>query len=444
MRLLASCLFVIVVAASCVPVERAEPPEKSIRKSNAIAIFLTGSELGELKPCGCSGGQLGGLDRRAEILDSVPDESRLIIDTGSFVEGQSEQDLIKFNILVQGLDLLDYDLIHLTEHDIETARNLGLLGSIDSVLNAISAHKPADAAIPAKFSAQLRLGDRTATVTVAAYDAESAAREGIEELFGGQDGETNIRVLIWNDSSDMLPDSLVRGDYGVDCVVYPSDSDEPRVIGDPSQRPLVFSVGRYGRYVCRLQVAEPVAGGGELAIDFRAIPVTEDLPQKPSLVRLYKDYQQLVKERGLLEKYPRFVLPDGLQYVGSQSCKACHAYEYEKWSSKAHAKAYATLVEVGSQYDPECAICHVVGMEYESGFVSEEQTPHLKDVGCENCHGPGSEHIKTAGEAKTSGPQSSCLDCHTPEKSTHYAGNERLYLQKIVHWREPNAPNNVE
>jgi len=181
-----------------------------------------------------------------------------------------------------------------------------------------------------------------------------------------------------------------------------------------------------------------------LAIDFRAIPVTEDLPQKPSLVRLYKDYQQLVKERGLLEKYPRFVLPDGLQYVGSQSCKACHAYEYEKWSSKAHAKAYATLVEVGSQYDPECAICHVVGMEYESGFVSEEQTPHLKDVGCENCHGPGSEHIKTAGEAKTSGPQSSCLDCHTPEKSTHYAGNERLYLQKIVHWREPNAPNNVE
>jgi hypothetical protein len=432
------------MAASCVPIERAEPPEESTRESNAMTIFFTGSELGELKPCGCSGGQLGGLDRRAAILDSVPEQSRLIIDTGSFVEGQSEQDLIKFNILVQGLDLLDYDLIHLTEHDIETARNLGLLGSINSVLNAISAEKLADADIRAKFSTRLALRDRTVAVTVAACDAESAATERIEELFGGQDGETSIRIVIWNDSYDMLPDSLIRGDCGVDCVVYPSDSDEPRIIGDANQLPLVFSVGRYGRYVCRLQIVEPVAEPGELTIDFRAIPVTEDLPPKPSLVRLYKDYQQIVKERDLLEKYPRFVLPDDLQYVGSQSCEACHAYEYEKWSSKAHAKAYATLVEVGSQYDPECVICHVVGMEYEGGFISEEQTSHLKDVGCENCHGPGSEHVETAGKAKTGGPQSSCVDCHTPEKSTQYAGNEQLYLQKIVHWREPNAPDNVE
>ena len=159
---------------------------------------------------------------------------------------------------------------------------------------------------------------------------------------------------------------------------------------------------------------------------------------------MYKAYQQLVTEANLLENYPRYSLPDGLEYAGSQSCKSCHQYEYEKWSQKAHADAYSTLVEVGSQFDPECVICHVVGMNYESGFISEQQTSHLKDVGCENCHGPGSEHNITLGRAKTTEPKSTCLDCHTPETSGEYVGNEQLYLEKIVHWREPNLPDDVK
>jgi len=125
-----------------------------------------------------------------------------------------------------------------------------------------------------------------------------------------------------------------------------------------------------------------------------------------------------------------------LKYVGSRACKPCHEYEYQTWSEKGHAHAYATLEKFGSQYDPECIICHVVGMEYESGSISEEKTSHLKDVGCENCHGPGSEHVRTLGTAKTTQPKSSCLDCHTPETSGEYAGNEQLYLEKIVHWNQ--------
>jgi hypothetical protein len=132
-----------------------------------------------------------------------------------------------------------------------------------------------------------------------------------------------------------------------------------------------------------------------------------------------------------------------LEYVGSESCKTCHQYEYEKWSTKKHAHAYATLVDVDSQYDPECISCHVVGFEYESGFVTEQQTPHLKDVGCENCHGPGSRHIQTMGEETTTDPKSDCTACHTPETSGGYLGNEQIYLQKIIHW-EPNAAGNVK
>jgi hypothetical protein len=138
------------------------------------------------------------------------------------------------------------------------------------------------------------------------------------------------------------------------------------------------------------------------------------------------------------------MLPDGLKYTGSASCKACHEYEYGKWSRNAHSRAYATLERAGTQFDPECAICHVVGMKYESGFVSEQKTSHFKNVGCENCHGAGSEHIRTLGQAGFVRPKSSCLDCHTPEHSSDYAGNERSFLEKITHWRELKADGNVK
>jgi len=183
---------------------------------------------------------------------------------------------------------------------------------------------------------------------------------------------------------------------------------------------------------------------GKKKFTFSAVAVTEDLPREKSLVELYKAYQQLVKEVNLLEQYPRFILPDGLEYANSLSCKPCHEYEYQQWGTRAHSKAYETLEKIGSQFDPECVICHVVGLEYETGFISGEETADLKNVGCENCHGPGSEHNATLGKAETAEPKSQCVDCHTPEHNADYQGNEQLYLEKIVHWKEPNTPGNVK
>jgi len=113
-----------------------------------------------------------------------------------------------------------------------------------------------------------------------------------------------------------------------------------------------------------------------------------------------------------------------------------------------HAGAFATLEKVGSEYDPECVVCHVVGMQYQTGYISPAKTPELKDVGCENCHGPGSEHFRSLGAIETSGPISTCSDCHTAEHSGEYTANEKQYFEKIIHWREPvsvvrvKEPNN--
>jgi hypothetical protein len=439
-------ICILTAASSCVlrtPKKAAQYEPKPL-SADELTVFLTGNVLGELKPCGCSGGQLGGLNRRSAIFNTVPREKRLIIDTGSLVKSDGEQDLIKYNIIVEALQQLDYDLVNLSEKDIEIGINVGVLDNIESAFNTISSYGTADVNVPAKFTKEFSLKGRAVLLTVAAFDPESNPVEQIRELFALPSGVPTLNILILNHNDPGTIESVTKAAPFVDCVVCPSESDEPMVIGNPDRRPVTFSVGRFGRYVCGLKVQAPARLGQPLRLAFKALPVVESLQQEESLVKLYGDYQQIVKERNLLEKHPRFALPKDLKYADSKSCKPCHGYEYEVWSGSTHAKAFSTLEKVGSQFDPECVVCHVVGMDYESGFVSQQDTGHLINVGCENCHGPGSEHILTAGTTKSAEPKSTCTDCHTPEHSGDYAGNEDVFMEKIKHWKEPNTAGDVK
>ncbi len=437
MRLLI-CGYIVVSGfavsiATPVNISSPAPPQ-----NDKVTIFLTGDTLGSLKPCGCFGGQLGGLDRRTAIFNTVPSEKRLIIDTGNFVPDSSEQNLIKFDIIILALSLLEYDVVNLNSDDIEIAQDRGLIDALS--FNAISSYQPPEVNIPSRFTKQFQLNDKPFCITVTSIESQSSQ---IEDLPDPKPDCRTINVLVANTCEPLSTTSLGQNEL-VDILVCPDDSDIARIIDKSPNKPLVISVGKLGEYVGRLEVV--LDEEQQLKLDYSAIPVQESFPKAELLVELYENYQEIVKEAGLLGKHPRFFLPDGLMYTGSRACKICHQhrYNYEQWSMKAHSKAYQTLVDEGSQYDPECVICHVVGMDYKSGFISEEKTAYLKDVGCEVCHGPGLEHIRTLGKAKTREPQKTCLDCHTPEHSGNYAGNEQLYREKIRHWTEPNDINDVK
>lgn len=440
--LIAICISVALAGCAAYIAATDEPP--------ALTVFLTGNELGSMQPCGCAEAQLGGLDRRAAILNTVPPEKRFIIDTGNLVAEQNEQNLIKFNTIIEAFSLLEYDLVNLTEKDIQTAQELALLSQIQFPI--ITAYSPADIDVPQKFSKTLPLNGQSVCINVAVFNAGAARTDEphrrvldqIYQLFGPRPQKPTVNILLTNRARSDLIDAISQTGL-VDVLVCPSDSDTPAVLDKSTENLLAVSVGSLGKYVGKLQIT-PGKSPNAVKLNYKAVPVVETLPQADALVELYKMYQQLVKEENLLEKYPRYVLPDGQQYMGSENCRICHEhkYNYEKWSQKAHAHAYQTLVNVGSQHDPECVICHVVGMEYESGFVSEYETPHLKNVGCEACHGPASEHIKNLGETKTPELELDCTRCHTQENSPNFNGNEQHYLEQIIHWVEPNPPKNVK
>lgn len=107
-----------------------------------------------------------------------------------------------------------------------------------------------------------------------------------------------------------------------------------------------------------------------------------------------------VEERtALLAKLgaPRDVLPTNANYVGSDACRSCHESEHATWAASPHAQAVATLSRAGKSDNTECLACHTTGYGRPGGFpeaAAAASHADLARVGCESCHGPGSEHVK--------------------------------------------------
>ena len=404
------------------------PVPPSRQGDDELVVFLTGNELGSLRPCGCSGGQLGGIEKRSAVFSGVPVSRRLIVETGSLAPSDREQDLMKFRILFEAYNRLNYDVVHLTGRDHEIAARLGVLA--DPHAFAIIDEASDQPAVVAK---RFMTRGRDVTIRVASMRSRRS-----------QAADASMVDIVILERSD--PDSLqaVKEQWpGAACIICPSNADEPQLLSKPGDVPLVCTVGRFGRYIGRIGVTLEERTSRPI-LHFQSIPIEAKLPDDPALVQLYRQYQQLVAQSGLLESYPRVPLGDNLAFAGSASCRSCHAPAYDKWAATGHAHALAALKKVGSDRDPECVICHVVGLGFESGFVDEAKTPQLADVGCENCHGPGSAHVLSAGQTAVGQRKTTCTQCHTPEQSGGFAGHEEEYMKKILHWREPAAVGNVK
>jgi hypothetical protein len=115
--------------------------------------------------------------------------------------------------------------------------------------------------------------------------------------------------------------------------------------------------------------------------------------------------------------------PKPIGYVGSDVCKDCHENEYESFNAyakKAHSYESIRVMKKGLTEAEfrKCFECHTTGYKQPGGFRSEEETPKLKNAGCEVCHGPGSLHLKTqeGKDIKGSLTAKDCDVCHCSER----------------------------
>jgi len=152
------------------------------------------------------------------------------------------------------------------------------------------------------------------------------------------------------------------------------------------------------------------------------------------------------------------------KYVGSNKCKMCHKTEkqgkqYSIWEESAHAKAYLTLageetkavaakleIEDPQQSD-QCLICHVTALSVADSL--KDKTFSIEEgVGCEACHGPGSDYkkmsiMKDREKSIAAGlllpDEGTCLSCHNEESPTYKEFNYEERLAQIAHPVPPKA-----
>jgi len=122
-------------------------------------------------------------------------------------------------------------------------------------------------------------------------------------------------------------------------------------------------------------------------------------------------------------------------YVGSEACASCHDtqfHTYSKYSKKAHSSKSIQIMasDLTEEELRGCYGCHTTGYGRPGGFVSFTATPGLANAGCEVCHGPGSAHAESGGDAsliKGKLTMADCETCHSAERVAAFNFKPMLY-----------------
>lgn len=212
----------------------------------------------------------------------------------------------------------------------------------------------------------------------------------------------------------------------------------------------------------------------------RYLEVTQEWPDSPAVLAVLDEQTRRLQERARQERAELAAaygdsgfdmagqfLPEDQQvpdpkllrvklglpasYTGSAACASCHAEADKIWQASVHSHALRTLEEHAEQQNMDCLQCHVVGLYERGGFNPDEPLTQLSAVGCENCHGPGSQHIAAAKLAELEGGQwpvpaeqwqgakysiersslPNCIKCHDSYNSPKF--EPQSYWEKIAH-----------
>ncbi len=150
--------------------------------------------------------------------------------------------------------------------------------------------------------------------------------------------------------------------------------------------------------------------------------------QAPDTVPLQVPYVQVIvadaQGNARTEKLDLAVAPytpaETPVYMGDAYCGVCHVGTHAAWANESgHAGAYASLAEIGMQNNAYCLGCHTVGTvaagaadARANGGYDEIPVTALRNVQCENCHGPGGDHPGTTPRLPATLAAVNCGVCH--------------------------------
>ena len=205
----------------------------------------------------------------------------------------------------------------------------------------------------------------------------------------------------------------------------------------------------------------------EAPIRYQRIALSSQFKDSPRMLVSFASYQKRLEEAGFDGLGVRSLdHQSGRKFVGSETCGDCHTTAYDIWKDSPHYHATESIVAppndrggIPRHFDPECISCHVTGWNaqefypYTSGYLDLEESEMLHGSGCENCHGPGSNHVQAEyGDIDVSNDEmvrlrkemvlpldrarERCLDCHDLDNSPAFQeeGAFEKYWERVKHY----------
>ena len=447
------------------PVEKATVPDFPSPKG--FVLLFSGNWGGHLEPCGCAEKQLGGIDRRTEVIRKIaPDrKSRLLLDAGPLVDKQNRQEQLKLVTFLRSLYKLQYDAIGLSGPEMLILREkLDMDPNVFPTL--ICSNMPQkqgkEFGVVELVNKTLEFkGQKLEALILAVADQAALTDNVLSKKLALRGPAESVKKIL--SSRGIQPDKPSKGKLvvvmmqtingplaehlqqlpAIDILVIRGVLDEPELCQVHSTKapPLVVTTGMLGKYITRFNIPPDKIDKHE-QYKFSTVEIDSQYPRDPTIVSIIDEYQEMLEmENPIADEFgiERLPLEDNNHFSGNQSCgngAVCHQEIFQTWQQFSHARAFETLKNVKRQYDPECVVCHTVGMEYETGYRSMETTPDLIGVGCEMCHGPGKNHIDNP-LADYQNKFTSCEQCHNHETSPSFDQKRKEYFEKIKLWEEP-------
>ncbi len=293
--------------------------------------------------------------------------------------------------------------------------------------------------------------------------------------------DVTVRALLYQGTPDEAT-ALAKKHPEFHLIICKSPQEEPPPI-EMINNTMLAMVGQKGRHLGIAGIFRDANNPKKFELHWEKMALTDayETPEAKvadhAVISLMQEYAQQVRDQNLLALYPKSPHPlkvkfpgEKVEFVGSQKCQRCHEADYAIWQNSRHSHAYDSLVNHAKkptlrQFDGECVICHTIGFAYASGYKNAELTPNLKDVGCENCHGPGSLHVAQPNNPAFYGDQSPwkskptdrvmladgkydstvllkidgvCQKCHDTDNDPKFKFEE--YWPKITHGKKAAPP----
>jgi len=362
----------------------------------------------------------GGMSRRCTFLQQYRKKGwpLVAIDVGGVARGFGRQAEMKFQTLIEGKLKMGYDAIAFGVTDLRLPAGdlLAMAAGVDGkpslfvAANVGVLSKPGEMILPSRVveAGGMKIGitsilGRTYQKQVDNRDVEmSDPATALQKIVPELKRKADYLVLLAN-ATKKESEELAKQFPAFDVVVCAEGEelppDAPETI--PGTKTLLITVGHKGMHVVVLGLFDDA----KHPVRYQSVPLDSRFPAAPEMKRLVAAFQEQLKLLGFagleLHAMPHPLAEKNGRFVGSKKCESCHEKSYDIWKRSGHAHAYETLAKLDPprNFDPECASCHVVGWHpskffpYEGGFESVEKTPHLRNTGCEDCHGPGEKHV---------------------------------------------------